>query len=60
MADNNQNPVLHEAGAASKHAEGALFTPLSAPILRLVDLIQVAKFFKYLERYELKVESKQA
>lgn len=53
------NNEVSSAGAASEHAQIALFTPIAAPILRSVDPIQVAKFFKERERYELEVESKQ-
>lgn len=54
------NEGMQPAGAASEHARVALFTPISAPILRSIDPQQVAKFFKERERYELEVECKQA
>lgn len=53
------NNVVTPAGTASEHVEIALFTPISTPILRSVDPMQVVSFFKERERYELEVESKQ-
>lgn len=38
----------------------AVFAPIAAPILRSVDPIQVAKFLKERERYELEIQAKQA
>lgn len=49
-----------QAGAANAQAQVALFTPIATPILRSVDPIQVAKFFKERDRYELEIESKKA
>lgn len=38
----------------------ALFTPVSAPIFRSVDPIEVARFLKERERYELEIKAKAA
>lgn len=47
-----------EAGAIPEHAQVVLFTLISTPMLRSVDPIQVANFFKELECYKLDVDSK--
>lgn len=38
----------------------SLFLPISAPILRSVDPVQVARFLKERERYEIEISSKQS
>ena len=38
----------------------SLFAPITAPVLRSVDPVQVVRFLKERERYELEIESKQA
>lgn len=48
-----------QAGAASEHAQIALFNLIAAPILRSVDPIQVQTFFKECDRCELEVQRKQ-
>lgn len=47
------------AGSSSNHGQIAHFTSVLAPVLRLVDPIQVAKFVKKREIYELEIKSKQ-
>lgn len=47
------------SGSASEHARIALLTHISSRILRLIDTLQVAKFSKTCERFELEVDSKQ-
>lgn len=54
-----EHPNEPEAGSSSTHARVALFTPISAPILRSIEPVQVARFLKERERYELEVQSKQ-
>ena len=47
-------PAQNGAAAVS------VFAPIAAPVLRSVDLVQVAKFLKERECYELEILSKQA
>lgn len=56
---------LHEVTptepTASASASGAVsaFVPISAPLLRSLDPIQVVRFMKERERYELEIAAKQ-
>lgn len=45
-------------GSVSDHAHTPLFTTIPAPIFNSIDPVQVAKFFKERERYELEVAYK--
>lgn len=58
MAHNKNDRV--QAGAASEHANIALFTPIAARILRSVDPSQVETIFKERDRYELEIVRKKA
>ena len=55
---NNQSIVNHMANPTPS-ASAALFTPISAPILRSVDPVEIARFIKERDRYEVEIESKQ-
>lgn len=47
-------------GATSTVGAVSLFTSISAPILRSVDPVKVARFLKECERYELEITAKQS
>jgi len=51
----NNNP-----GASASSGSVAVFAPVAAPILRSLEPIDVAKFLKERERYEVEIEAKKA
>ena len=55
MAVNSSSP-----GRSGAIQAAALFTPISPPILRSIDPVEVANFLKERERYEAEVESKRS
>lgn len=60
MAGNISLDTTGVAGSSSDHGHIALFTLITAPVLRSVDPIQVTLFFKERETYELEIEKKQS
>lgn len=55
MDEEDDKAGIHEAEYSSGRGIVALFTPVSAPFLSSVDPIQVPKFLKERDRYELPV-----
>ena len=55
---NNQSSVNNMENP-NPSTSAALFTPISAPILRSVDPVEIARFIKERDRYEVEIESKQ-
>lgn len=53
----NQSAPTNTASAQSA-GSAAIFTPITAPVLRSVDPVRVALFLKERERYELEVQAK--
>ena len=70
LVSDRRRHIASQAMTSSTNADGngsvpangsvSVFAPISAPVLRSVDPIQVARFLKERERYELEITAKQA